>query len=135
MRALPRGRPSATVVGYHGDGHIFRVAWVASVAVDEMANNSATRKVVVLNPAGLHARPSLAVSQTVRASKSKVEIHAPRQTVDAAEILQLLSLGITQGTELVLSATGSDAEQVLDALTDQFANCFGLCDGADRSAV
>ena len=98
---------------------------------EEMVNNSATRKVIVLNPAGLHARPSLAVSQTVRASKSKVEIRAPRQTVDASEILQLLSLGATQGTELVLSATGSDAEQVVDALADQFANCFGLCDGVD----
>jgi phosphotransferase system HPr (HPr) family protein len=77
----------------------------------------------------LHARPSLAVSQTVRASKSKVEIRAPRQTVDAGEILQLLSLGATRGTELVLSATGPDAEQVLDRLVDQFTNCFGLCDG------
>jgi phosphotransferase system HPr (HPr) family protein len=94
-----------------------------------MVNNSATRKVVVMNPAGLHARPSLAVSQTVRASKSKVEIRAPRQTVDAGEILQLLSLGATRGTELVLSATGPDAEQVLDRLVDQFTNCFGLCDG------
>jgi phosphotransferase system HPr (HPr) family protein len=97
-----------------------------------MVNKSATRKVVVQNPAGLHARPSLAVSQTVRASQSKVEIRAPRQTVDAAEILQLLSLGATQGTELELSATGPDAKQVLDALADQFANCFGLCGEADR---
>jgi len=92
-----------------------------------MVNNSATRKVVVINPAGLHARPSLAVSQTVRGSKSTVEIRAPRQTVNAADILQLLSLGAARGTELVLSATGPDAEQVLDALAQQFADGFGLC--------
>jgi phosphotransferase system HPr (HPr) family protein len=101
------------------------------MAVEEMVNNSATRHVIIQNPAGLHARPSLAVSKTVRASKSKVEIRTSRQTVDAAEILQLLSLGATRGTELVLSATGPDAEQVLDALVDQFDNCFGLCDGID----
>jgi phosphotransferase system HPr (HPr) family protein len=94
-----------------------------------MVNNSATRKVVVLNPAGLHARPSLAVSKTVRASKSKVQIRTDHQTVDAGDILQLLSLGATRGTELVLSATGPDAEQVIDALAAQFADCFGLCDG------
>jgi phosphotransferase system HPr (HPr) family protein len=93
-----------------------------------MVNNTATRTVTVVNPAGLHARPSLAVSQTVRASKSKVEIRTPRQTVDAGDILQMLSLGATRGTELVLSAAGPDAEEVLDALARQFADGFGLCD-------
>jgi phosphotransferase system HPr (HPr) family protein len=99
----------------------------ALVSVQEMANNSTTRKVVVINPAGLHARPSLAVSKTVRASKSKVEIRDGRQTVDAAEILQLLSLGATRGTKLTLSATGPDADEVLDSLVQQFADGFDLC--------
>jgi phosphotransferase system HPr (HPr) family protein len=92
-----------------------------------MENNSATRKVVIVNPAGLHARPSLAVAQTVRASQSKVEIRSPHLTVDAAEILQLLSLGAARGTELVLTASGPDAEEVLDSLARQFADGFGVC--------
>jgi len=91
-----------------------------------MVNNAATRKVVVLNPAGLHARPSLAVAQTVRDSRSKVEIRTPHETVDAANILQLLSLGAAPGTELVLSANGPDAQEVLESLSQQFANKFGL---------
>jgi phosphotransferase system HPr (HPr) family protein len=94
-----------------------------------MVNDTATRTVTVVNPAGLHARPSLAVAETVRASKSKVEIRTARQAVDAADILQLLSLGAAQGTKLVLSAAGSDAEEVLDSLTRQFADGFGLLDG------
>jgi phosphotransferase system HPr (HPr) family protein len=101
------------------------------MAMREIVNNSATRKVVVINPAGLHARPSLAVSQTVRASKSQVEIRAPRQTVNAADVLQLLSLGAARGTELVLSAAGPDAEQVLDSLAQQFADGFGLCGASE----
>ena len=92
-----------------------------------MADKSATRKVIVLNPAGLHARPSLAVVKAVRGSQSKVEVRTPRQSVDAADILQLLGLGATQGTELVLSATGPDADEVLDTLADLFADRFGLC--------
>jgi phosphotransferase system HPr (HPr) family protein len=92
-----------------------------------MADKSATRKVIVLNPAGLHARPSLAVVSTVRGSQSKVEVRTPRQTVDARDILQLLGLGATQGTELVFTATDPDADEVLDALADLFANRFGLC--------
>lgn len=92
-----------------------------------MAEKSATRKVIVLNPAGLHARPSLAVVKAVRGSQSKVEVRTGRQTVDAADILQLLGLGATQGTELVLTATGPDADQVLDTLAEMFTDCFGLC--------
>ena len=91
-----------------------------------MVNNTATRTVIVRNPAGLHARPSLAVSQTVRKSQSRVTIQNHKQTVDAGDILQLLSLGATHGTELTLSATGPDAEEVLDALARQFADRFGL---------
>ncbi len=93
--------------------------------MEEVVNN-ATRKVTVLNPAGLHARPSLAVFQAVRGSKSKVEISTPRQIVNAGDMLQLLSLGATQGTELTLSATGPDAEEILNQLAELFANRFGL---------
>ena len=92
-----------------------------------MANHSATRKVIVLNPAGLHARPSLAVVKAVRGSQSRVEVRTARQTVDAADILQLLGLGAAQGTELVFSATGPDAEEVLDTLAEMFTDRFGLC--------
>ena len=63
--------------------------------------------------------------------RSRNEIRSPRQTVNAADILQLLSLGAARGTELVLSATGPDAEQVLDALAQQFADGFGLCSGTE----
>jgi phosphotransferase system HPr (HPr) family protein len=96
-----------------------------------MSNRSATRKVIVLNPAGLHARPSLAVVQAVRGSQSKVEVRTSRQTADASDILQLLGLGAAQGTELVLSAAGPDAEEVLSHLAELFANGFGLCGKSD----
>ena len=96
-----------------------------------MVNNSATCKVVVLNPAGLHARPSLAVMQAVRRGRSKVKVQTPRQTADAGEILQLLGLGAGQGTELTFSATGPDAEEVLDELAKLFSDRFGLCDARD----
>ena len=99
--------------------------------VEKMVNNTATRKVTVLNPAGLHARPSLAVVQTVRGSQSKVEVRSPRQSVDAGDILQLLGLGATEGTELVFSASGPDADDVLNQLTEMFNNRFGLCGEPD----
>ena len=99
--------------------------------VEKMVNHAATRKVTVMNPAGLHARPSLAVVQTVKRSQSEVEVRTPRQSVDAGDILQLLGLGATQGTELVFSAAGPDAEDVLNQLAEMFNSRFGLCGEPD----
>jgi phosphocarrier protein HPr len=92
-----------------------------------MPDNPVIRKVTVLNPAGLHARPSLAIVKAVRGSQSKVQLCTPRQSVDAADILQLLGLGAVQGTELTLSATGPDAEQVVDQVAKMFLDRFDLC--------
>ena len=91
-----------------------------------MTQHSETRTVKVVNPSGLHARPSLAVTQTVRRFHSKVEIRLDRQVADGGEILQLMSLGVPYGSELLLTATGPDAAEVLDALARQFAEGFGL---------
>ena len=92
-----------------------------------MVNNTDTRTVTVLNRAGLHARPSLAIAQTVRGSNSKVNIRTrDDRTIDAADILQLLSLGVPCGEELDIEAEGPDAQAVLDSLTAQFADRFGV---------
>lgn len=91
-----------------------------------MGKKSATRRVTITNPTGLHARPSLAIVNTVKQHRSKVTVRKDDQVVNAGDILQLLTLGATQGTELVLSAKGPDAEQVLAALAELFAQGFGL---------
>jgi phosphotransferase system HPr (HPr) family protein len=49
------------------------------------------------------------------------------QSVSAASILGLLSLAVTPGTELVLSATGAEAQEALDAVAGLFASDFQAC--------
>lgn len=91
-----------------------------------MSENTASRQVVVQRPAGLHARPSLVVAQTVQRSRSQVIVLSGQEQADGASVLQLLSLGAGQGRQLTLTAHGPDAEQVLDELVRLFANDFGL---------
>lgn len=91
-----------------------------------MFTKSASRRLVVERPEGLHARPCLAIANTVRRFKSKVEIHCNSQRVDARDVLQLLSLGAGQGRELTFTAKGEDCDAVLDALSQLFQNDFGL---------
>ena len=85
-----------------------------------MSPETFTRAVIVTNPHGLHARPSLIIVKTVQRYDAQVKIHRNGQSVDAASILDLLSLGATQGTELLLSANGRQAEEVIEALARLF---------------
>ena len=52
-------------------------------------------------------------------------ISAKGKTVDAKSILMIMSLGLTKGTELTISAEGEDAQAALDALTGLIKNKFG----------
>jgi phosphotransferase system HPr (HPr) family protein len=91
-----------------------------------MFKRSVTQTIEVTNSTGLHARPCLAIVNTVRRFQSEVSIRKDSETVDASEILQLMSLGAAQGTKLVVTATGRDAQKVMVALTNLFADHFGL---------
>ncbi len=91
-----------------------------------MSNGTATRQVVIQRPAGLHARPSLAVAEAVRRFRSQVCIRSGADQADAGSVLQLLSLGAGEGRRLELTATGPDADRVLDELVRLFANNFDL---------
>ena len=85
-----------------------------------MSAETITRTVTVTNPHGLHARPAVAIVKTLRQYDAKVTIHKGNQAIDAASILDLLSLGAGQGTKLVLSANGPQAEKVIEALAGLF---------------
>ena len=85
-----------------------------------MSADTFTRGVTVTNRHGLHARPAVAIVKTARKYDARVTIRRGNQTVDAASILDLLSLGATQGTELLLTAKGSQAQEALAALAQLF---------------
>ena len=85
-----------------------------------MSVETFTRTVTVTNPHGLHARPTNVIVKTVRKYDAQVAIQNGSQIADATSIFDLMSLGAGQGTELVLSAKGRQAQEVIEALTQQF---------------
>ncbi|MGA2253116.1 MAG: HPr family phosphocarrier protein [Thermoguttaceae bacterium] len=91
-----------------------------------MSTETFTRVVTVTNPHGLHARPANAIVKTVRKYDAQVTIHKGGQIADATSIFDLMSLGATQGTELLLSAKGRQAEDAIEALAQQFDAEFGI---------
>ncbi|WP_326807368.1 HPr family phosphocarrier protein [Streptomyces sp. NBC_01775] len=79
------------------------------------------RRLKVTEEAGLHARPAAAFAQAAagvaaevtvaRADAASQEAHVP-----ARSVLSVLTLNIRYGDEIVLRATGDDAESALEAL-------------------
>jgi len=92
------------------------------------SSEEATRTVVVTNRHGLCAHPCSAIVNTVGRYDAKVTIHKQDQAVEATSVLALMALAATYGTELLLTATGREAEQVLEKLSHQFADGFGFSD-------
>lgn len=81
-----------------------------------MFAETATRTVLVTNRHGLHLRVCSAIVKTVGKYRAKVTIRKESQTVDAASMFDLLLLAASRGTELVLFACGSEAEEALEAV-------------------
>lgn len=80
----------------------------------------ASRKLVLTNKRGLHARAATKLVQCCQPYQARVTVSRGNQNADACNIMSLLMLGAPCGTELTVSADGEDAEQVLDALETLF---------------
>lgn len=91
-----------------------------------MSLPKATRRLTVNHRPGLHARPSLAIVKTVQRFRSKVRLRNGHQEADASDLLQILSMGVPEGAEVVFTAEGPDAELVLEALARLFADDFEM---------
>jgi phosphocarrier protein HPr len=82
-----------------------------------MQTPRATRVIVIRNNQGLHARPADLFARLARQFQSRIELVREGRRVEASSIMDLLTLGAAQGTELILEAEGPDAEQAVEALT------------------
>ena len=89
-----------------------------------MSESMLSRTVTIQNEQGLHARPADLFVRTAMQFDAKVEVVKGSLRVDGKSILDVLTLGATQNTELTLEATGSDAEAVLDALAELVESKF-----------
>lgn len=91
---------------------------------------SPTREIrlIVSNRLGLHARPAAQFVATAARFKSQIRVqNLTRNTelVRGDSINQVTTLGVRQGHELVITATGSDADEALASLQVLFATNFG----------
>lgn len=75
-----------------------------------------TRTLKVTNPSGLHARPTSEIVRCAMRFRSEITIEANGRRCSAASIMDIMTADIRSGTEIVVTATGPDAEKALQAL-------------------
>ena len=73
---------------------------------------------VITNKVGLHARPAALLVQTAAQFQSKIQVQLGERAVNAKSILNVMKLGATVDSTIVVRAEGEDAEQAIAALTD-----------------
>ena len=87
-------------------------------------NTPISRVIVICNPQGLHARPAEMLARTAQKFSAKIEIIRDTQRADVRSIMDLLTLGALQGTELVLEAEGEDAAEAVEVLATMVEEGF-----------
>jgi multiphosphoryl transfer protein len=87
-----------------------------------------TAVVVVRNRLGLHARPAALVVRTLAPLDARVTLAVPargRGPADARSLTAVGALGVGCGDEVLVSATGPEAEEVMSAVRRLAAEGFG----------
>ena len=67
---------------------------------------------------GMCARPCSVFVSHAEKFRSKIQLTARGKTVDAKSILMLMSMGLVYGTEITISASGSDACEAVKTLVE-----------------
>lgn len=79
---------------------------------------------VVSNKMGIHARPAADIAKLVGKHKSEVTLEVGSKKANGKSVLMLTTLGAKQGTEVKVSVSGEDEEEVFATLDDMFKNHF-----------
>jgi phosphocarrier protein HPr len=84
-----------------------------------------SRELLIINKRGLHARASAKFVQTVDAFDATITVSKDGMTVGGTSIMGLMMLAASPGSSVVVSASGNQAAEALDALDRLIQNKFG----------
>ena len=91
----------------------------------DTADTIVSRDLPIRNKKGLHARASARFVEVVGRFDAAVLVERDGEEVSGNDLLGLLMLAASQGTTISVSATGPEAEAVVDALDALTLERFG----------
>ena len=83
------------------------------------------QSVQILNKNGLHARPAAEMVKAAAKFKSDITISREDIEVNGKSIMGVMMLAAECGSEIMLRATGPDAQEAVSALATLVASRFG----------
>ncbi|GGE57322.1 phosphocarrier protein HPr [Streptosporangium jomthongense] len=83
------------------------------------------RPIVIVNKLGLHARATAKLVATASEYDSSVKVRSKGREVDAKNIMQVMMLAASKGTEVELVADGPDEQEAVEALAALINDYFG----------
>jgi phosphocarrier protein HPr len=84
-----------------------------------------SNNIEVQNKTGLHARPAAAFVQMAAKFKSNITIEKDSKQANAKSIISLLSIGVSKGSNIKITAEGEDEKQAVMALIELINTKFG----------
>ncbi len=84
-----------------------------------------TITVTVTNKLGLHARPAAKLTQKANEFLSSLRMSNGKREVNGKSIMGVMLMAASKGTELQVTADGTDEEDLLKAIKELFENKFG----------
>ena len=91
----------------------------------QLTEGAVVRQLTICNRKGLHARASAKFVQTVEKFDAEVRVTRGSETVGGTSIMGLMMLAASSGCAITVEATGSEAAQVIDALSALINSRFG----------
>jgi phosphotransferase system HPr (HPr) family protein len=90
------------------------------------------KRIVIVNRLGLHARAAARLVRTASVYRSSLRLERldGSAVADAKSILSVLLLAASRGTELLLTAEGTDEAEALEAVCNLIEAGFGEEQGA-----
>jgi len=95
------------------------------MSADPSGQKPIVRELAIVNQRGLHARASAKFVQLAGQFEALVEVEKDGMTVGGTSIMGLMMLAASPGCCIRVSATGPQAAEAMEALTQLVADRFG----------
>jgi phosphocarrier protein len=97
---------------------------MASAAKNQPTGTSVVRDLIVSNKLGLHARPAAMFVRVANRFSSDIIVEKDGEEINGKSIMGLMLLAAGCGSCLKVTATGSDATNLVQALEELIARKF-----------
>jgi phosphocarrier protein HPr len=85
---------------------------------------TASKEVTVINKLGIHARPAAMFVKAANKFESNITVEKDGEQVNGKSIMGLMMLAAGQGSKLIITAEGHDAEAAVRELESLFHRKF-----------